>query len=136
MQAASTPIVIFSPPSTSPIAVPLRVGPLSGHPVVLISPPTACPMMSYPARSLYGPQCPKPETQPQISFGLISFRTSYPRPSFSMVPGRKFSRTISAFLISSLKTSLPFSFFRLRVMLRLLRFRFMQQALSPFTIGM
>ena len=69
-------MVTDSPASTSPMAVPVRVGSPPGQPVVLISPPMAWPMMSYPGRRRYGPVSPKPDTAPYTSRGLIFFSVS------------------------------------------------------------
>ena len=55
------PMQAFSPATMSAIAVPVLVGGESGQPDTLINPPIACPMMSYPGLSLYGPYWPKPE---------------------------------------------------------------------------
>jgi hypothetical protein len=55
------------------------------------------------------------------SRGLISRRTSAPMPSFSIVPGRKFSTTASADRTSRSNASRPASALRLMQTLSLLR---------------
>ena len=52
--------------------------------------------------------------------GLTARRSSYPRPSRSIAPARKFSTITSASLASASKISRPFADFRLRVIVRLL----------------
>ena len=50
--AERMPMAQESPPNTSPMAVPVRVGSPSGQPVVLMRPLIAWEMMSYPGRWL------------------------------------------------------------------------------------
>ena len=63
--------------------------------------------------------------------GLMAFKSSQPRPHFSIVPVRKFSITTSAVLINSLKSSWPFSVLKFKVMQRLLRLVILNQRPTP-----
>ena len=83
------------------------VGGPSGSPVMAAKPLIASASVPNPARSRYGPVCPKPEIRTSTSPGLISVRASNPSPHRSNVPGRKLSTTMSAVATSRRKMSAP-----------------------------
>src|SRR5215210_8713889 len=107
--------------SESPRLMPTRGGGRSGYPVTCLIPPMASPMDPNPARSLYGPVCPYPDTRTMTRPGLMPLMSSYPRPHFSSVPGLKFSTTTSASEMRRRARSCPSSSLRLRVTDFLLR---------------
>ena len=59
--ASWMPCAAKMPASTSPIAIPARVGPVSSVPVRLMKPLMPCAIWSKPGRRRYGPSGPKPE---------------------------------------------------------------------------
>src|SRR5205814_6693542 len=83
------------------------------------------------ARPPSGPDSPKPETPQYTSFLFSVPSVAYPSPSFSIVPGRKFSRTTSLILTRSVKIFRAAGAFRFRVMLFLLRLTDMKYVVSP-----
>jgi len=99
----------------------MREGGVDGSPTTYRRPPMASPMAPKPACREYGPVCPKPDTRIMISRGLMDDNSLQPRPHFSIVPGRKFSSTKSAFRTSSRRSSCPSAWRRSSVTAFLLR---------------
>src|SRR4029450_2111384 len=66
-----------------------------------------------------------------MSRGFFFRSASKPKPSRSMVPGRKFSSTTSAFAMSPWRMAWPSGAFRFSVRLFLLRFTDMKYVASP-----
>ena len=67
--------------------------------------------------------------------GLLARTASYPMPSFSATPGRKFSTTTSAVAHSSRASAWASGCLRSSTTLCLLRFITLNSALSPLRIG-
>ena len=111
----------FIPAHKSPIGRPERTGRPPMSPVSDMPPPSAWTIMSNAGRSRYGPSRPKPVSDVTTSDGFSSRSTSAPMPSFSIVPGRKFSTTASAEQTSLSSAARPSSDFRLMQTLSLLR---------------
>src|SRR5947207_13491519 len=129
--ASVTPCAADMPATRSAIDVPIFTGGPSGKPVMSINPLSACTTRSYPARPPSGPDSPKPETPQYTSFLFSVPSVAYPSPSFSIVPGRKFSRTTSLILTRAVKIFRAAGAFRFRVMLFLLRLTDMKYVVSP-----
>ena len=108
------------------MVAPGRMGRPSGSPVMLITPPVACAIMSNERKSACGPSSAKPLTWAKMQRGLMARTSSQPKPSFSMVPGAKFSTTTSARSMSRRRSSLPASDLRLQVTERLFALRRMK----------
>ena len=96
-----------SPVPVSPMVAPGRIGRPSRSPVMLITPPVACAIMSNERKSACGPSSANPLTWAKMQRGLMAWISSHPNPSFSIVPGAKFSITTSARSMSRRRRSLP-----------------------------
>src|SRR4030088_1362169 len=120
-----------SPVPLSPICAPVTSGSPSRKPVVEAEPPVHCATFSYTLQSSYGPG-PKPLIDATIIFGLMLWIFSHGNPMRSSTPGPKFSTSTSQFLISAVRTSLPFGFLVSSVIERLLWLSMVKYRLSTF----
>src|SRR6202044_737360 len=103
----------------------------SRNPVVDAAPPVHCATFSYTLQSSNGPG-PKPLIEATIIFGLMLWIFSHGNPMRSSTPGPKFSTSTSQFLISAVRTSLPFGFLVSSVIERLLWLSMVKYRLSAF----
>ena len=124
--AAWTAMAAKSAAVMSPMLAPGRTGPPPASPVMLSMPPMPCTMMSSAGRCAYGPVWPNPETEHTTSRGLRARSVSWSSPSFSIVPGRKFSMRTSERSASRSSSSLPSGLARSMAMLRLPRLMLMK----------
>src|ERR1700731_4077017 len=122
------------PVPLSPICAPVTSGSPSRNPVVDAEPPVHCATFSYTLQSSYGPG-PKPLIDATIIFGLMLLIFSQGNPIRSSTPGPKFSTSTSQFLISAVRTSLPFGFLVSSVIERLLWLSMVKYRLSTFGLS-
>src|SRR3954469_10922681 len=86
-------------------------------------PEIASPADANPGRARSRPVCRYPVTRAETAFGFFAWTCSGPSPHFSIVPGRKFSRTTSADSHRRIAIAWPAGSRRLSVTERLLRAR-------------
>lgn len=89
--------------------------------------------VSYAPLAAYGPSGPKPEIDTYTISGFTARRSSYPRPSRSMTPGRKFWTKTSVSFARDRTRSRPSSRWTSTAIDRFPRLHIWNRALSPFT---